>query len=317
MHVTARLATARVCRLTASRPFGCRVGAWRRWHDVVNSGRLGSLEAEGGAPTLVRHYLALLHHQPLASAAVGATAAAALGDTLAQLTWCSGLDARFGRLLDYCQRRVGSYAVWAAALATPELEEGASPELGLGRALRYATVVGAVVGVGGELWFRRLLAAVPGVTYEVALRASFDLAAFAPVALALVCGGTLYLSTGDADHTWQRLRREWYQPLGKLWVLWGGGVTVSYLLIPVPWQPVFAFGIATVWSAYLSSRLHLPIARPPSEKDQQYAMSSYLRRERTWEGSLRHAPASVVDHVVDRPAAAGDKREEAQRSSDR
>ena len=122
----------------------------RCWHDVCSPGRLGDHAPDASLPYIVKTHAQWLHKRPIVVNAIGAGAAGATGDLLAQLA---------SRLADE-----------SAATTPPDLL----------RALRLACFGGMFVGVAGELWFRALVRRLPGATYESALRAILDQADRAP-----------------------------------------------------------------------------------------------------------------------------------------
>lgn len=139
-------------------------GRARRWHDVVTEGRLGQPppSPRAGAPSLLVSYAAALHEYPAACAAVGATCAAAVGDAIAQV--------------------VGYVAHWYDWSGRPEdaaKDVHASSEPNLKRSAVYAATGGILVGVGGDLWHRRLIRQFPGNTYDAGLRFILDQASSA------------------------------------------------------------------------------------------------------------------------------------------
>lgn len=247
----------------------------RRWHDVACAGRLGDARASG---SFYAPWLRLLHRRPLAAAAAGAAASAALGDGLAQAWSAAGFDAQRSAESD------GHYGSGAAAMAaihaTPKLVEGASPEMGPWRTARYAATVGLLAGVAGELWFRALLARFPGDTYNVAMRALVDQAVFAPSVLGATVGSATLMSSGDPAYARHRLRTDWAHNLGRMWALWSGGAVLGYLLLPPPLQPLLALATSTVWNGYLSLRLHRPVAF--DDRDDRF-VGEYLREHRRFE----------------------------------
>jgi hypothetical protein len=258
----------------------------RSWHDVASAGRLGDATPGGHVPRLLRAHAQLLIKRPLVVTSVTAVSASAIGDILAQLFWASGLDARLARAMELHgagYRYSGATAAMASQYA-PRALEGIDPETGATRTVRFAALAGGLVGVVGELWFRRLLVVCPGWTYDAALRTVFDLSLFAPAVLGLVVGGNTLLATGDAAYVGHKLHHECVHSLGSLWSWWLGGVATSYLLIPAPWQPPFGMGLAVVWSAYVSLRLHRPTTdNLASERKARVArMESYLRGRRQW-----------------------------------
>ena len=125
-------------------------------------------------PSPLRYHARILHEQPLAAAASTAFATAAIGDCLAQLVWASGV---YSAVEAFIPSEMGMPTAALAAMATMSSAQplpGVDPELGWQRTLRFAGIVGALVGVAGESWFRRLLRPFPGWTYDVALRTTFD-----------------------------------------------------------------------------------------------------------------------------------------------
>ena len=213
----------------------------------------------------------------------GAVGAAAVGDGLAQLVWASGLESWMAALPPSLGGRYsGAIPAMADAFSAEPLD--VAPETGVVRTLRFAAIVGGLAGVAGELWFRRLLLTFPGWTYDVALRTVFDQALFAPAVLALVVGGTTMLTTGDADYARQKLHHDCACALGKMWTWWLGGAMTSYLLVPTPWQPPFAFALAVGWSGFVSSRVHRPTARGSRAEEQTARMDAFLRDSRSREG---------------------------------
>ena len=108
----------------------------------------------------------------MACALLGATAAAAVGDALAQGIAAAGLDAPRGH--EYEGQYSSGMEAMAAQITNPDRVEGGAPEMGVWRTARYAAVVGVLAGAAGEVWFRRLLVSFPGFTYDVALRTLVD-----------------------------------------------------------------------------------------------------------------------------------------------
>ena len=240
-----------------------------RWHDVASPGRLGDPDA--AAPIVLRTYLKVLYQRPVATTTATAITTAAIGDGLAQLISWTEMDAKLQRMVasgygdtGYVPHSVyrGGIQAEAARSKQPTLNTDASIEFGPARLVRFSLLVGVLVGGVGELWFRHaLLANLPGWTYEVLLRTAFDQAFFAPAVLAGVVGGTALITTGDADYAKHKLAQDMVHSLGKMWTLWCCSATISYLLVPTPWQPTLAAGTAISWACYVSKEVHLPTMR--------------------------------------------------------
>ena len=288
-------------------------GNMRRWHDVASPGRLGDASPPAHLPAALRAYLRALHCRPLAAATVGAAAAAAAGDAMAQSAYVLGADGMSN------VRTAGAgpaqhrdrYAAMAAMAVTPTLIEGAVPETGVLRMVRFAAVVGTLVGAGGELWFRRLLRPFPGWTYDVALRTMVDQTLFAPAVLACSVSCITLASSGDAAYAWGRIAHDAVHPLGQMWTLWTCGLAANYVLVQGPWQSTFAFGLAVLWTSLVSARVHQPIAvasgdvqhqRMDAFRPQQWEsagpedvggwpqrMEAFLRRSRRWDNDKESA----------------------------
>ena len=146
---------------------------------------------------------------------------------------------------------------------------------GVVRTVGFVGVSAALVGVGGEVWYRALLRKFPDWTYHVALRTILDQSFFSPVALGLTVMGVTLVETGSRQQAGMRLRDDWLHHLGKMWTLWGGGSVVSYLCVPTPWQPPFALGLACVWSTFVSYRIHRPLHDAATDQH----VGDYLRQE--------------------------------------
>ena len=127
-------------------------------------------------PAAVKAYLRQLHAKPSRAAAATAATAAAVGDGLAQLYWLSGMHSFVSKAMEYepMPGRPESISAAKTKLTMAQPLPGAEAETGVLRTLRFAGLVGVVVGIAGELWFRRLLRPFPGWTYDVALRTTFD-----------------------------------------------------------------------------------------------------------------------------------------------
>lgn len=232
-------------------------------------------------PKLLQTYLRLLHNHPLAVSTTTSFAAAAVGDLSAQLAWGIGLlrPATFSKIDEAAVDRGGGTIAAVALQYVPETL--ATPEMGMWRTLRFAACTGAMVGFVGERWFRGLLAAMPGKTYEVALRTTVDLLVFAPSTLATIAGTTTMLSAGsDREYFMHKMRHDCVHALGPLWSFWLGGTVASYLLVPSPWQPPFALVLSTVWCTYISSRLHRPLAGTQRKEDANARVGEFLRGSR-------------------------------------
>jgi hypothetical protein len=252
----------------------------RHWHDVATPGRLGDATASAQLPQALRVYLRFLHNRPLAGAAAGSALAAAAGDVLSQVVQVTGLD----MIGDAYVRHDNPYSAMADLASRPRLAADASPEYGVARTVRFAAVVGGLVGCAGELWYRRLLVSFPGWTYEVVLRTIVDQALFAPAVLGLTIGAVTAASTADLEYARFRIRHDTIDPLGRMWTLWGCGLSFSYLSLPSPWQPPFAMALGVVWCAIVSTRLHRPIV---AEGDDVERKASHLRGQRAFEGTGR------------------------------
>ena len=248
-----------------ARRLALRVGR-RGWHDCASPGRLGDPAPDASLPSALRAYLGLLHRRPFTVSMASAGAAAAAGDTLAQLITWSDAETRLGDAMRLIVREAphrGAMQAEANRAALQTLREGVTEELGPVRTLRFAALVGVLAGGAGEYWFRfALLPTFPGWTYEVALRTIFDQALFSPAVLAAVVGGTALLGqNGDVAYARHKLQHDWPTALGRMWTLWTCGAMASYLLVPTPWQPLCASGLATMWACDVSRRVHLPTAR--------------------------------------------------------
>ena len=71
-------------------------------------------------------------------------------------------------------------------------------------------------------------------------------------------GAVTLCDSGDMEYTQFRMREDWIHPVGKMWSLWLSGSALSYLLVPQPWQLPLAWGMAVVWNALVSYRIHKP-----------------------------------------------------------
>jgi hypothetical protein len=301
------LSALRTARRMPCQMRGCSPG--RAWHDVASIGRLGDAACTESVPKPLRTYLRLLYQQPRTTVAVVSVLTAGMGDALAQLSWTLGLRIRGAAIGDESAYGRGGAALAAvAAQAVPATREGASPEMGVQRTVRFALLAGGFVGVVGESWFRFLLSVAPGYTYEVAVRAVFDqvrtwrpfsvsrfrwdrtphiasvsVAAwqvlFAPVALGLVVAGTTALATGDPDYVRHKLRDGWHA-CGKMWGWWLAGSATSYMLVPPPWQPPFAAGLSLLWLAYISARTHRPTVGATRKSEDLERVRDFLRDRR-------------------------------------
>lgn len=213
-------------------------------------------------------HLRALHRLPLLTHVATASTVAAVGDALAQLAAWTDVEGRVARLKEHDFRAApspfrGPMQAEAERAAEPALQHDVEIELGPLRTLRFAILIGGLVGGAGELWFRRaLLPTFPGWTYDVALRTAFDQALFAPAVLTAVVGGTALLTRwGDVDYACHKLREDCYHGLGKMWSLWTSGAAANYLLVPTPWQPSFAAVLGVAWAFHVSRRVHLPTRR--------------------------------------------------------
>ena len=106
-------------------------------------------------------------------------------------------------------------------------------------------------------------------------------AIFAPVVLGVVAVSSTLIRTADVSYSQHRLRQEGIHPLGALWLVWGCGISASYLNLPTKWQPVSAFLLAVVWNALLSMRLHKPSPLVQTDVDN---LPDFLRSNRKWSG---------------------------------
>mmetsp|Transcript_8880 Transcript_8880/g.19666 ORF Transcript_8880/g.19666 Transcript_8880/m.19666 type:complete len:247 (+) Transcript_8880:3-743(+) len=237
----------------------------RRWHDVANKGRLGCAAAatDGNVPSILSLYAYMLRQHPFKCAAVAATSAAAFGDAIAQLLACGARQYEL-----FCTGFVETRESYSWALPS------------LTRCTVYATVVGSIVGVGGELWYRQLLRHFPGWTYDVALRTVLDQGFFAPVALGLVVAASALFQSADASYTRRRLSDIGLHPMGPMWTWWSVGVAVSYLNVRPPYQPLVAFVWAVAWNAYISAIIHAP---GPEHMHAERAVAAFIRGERCWD----------------------------------
>ena len=226
--------------------FARRAPTRRLFHDVCTAGRLG-MPADAVDATLPRplqSYLRALHDRPTAAATVTAGCTAAVGDGVARI------------------------AAWAL--------DDAEVARGISRTVCFAGWSALAVGVGGSIWYRALRRKFPGDTYEVALRTILDLSVFSPVLFGATLGVVTWLETGSVERVGIKLRDDWLQYIGKLWVIWGGGSVLSYLNMPMPWQPPFALGISITWFSYLSFRVHRSVVS--DELDQSHIVAEYLER---------------------------------------
>ena len=196
-------------------------------------------------PYPLQSYLRALHARPMAVGTVAAGCTATAGDGMARIVaWALG-DTDVAQGIS----RTACFAVWSAF----------------------------AVGVGGHIWYRSLLRKFPGDAYEVALRTVLDLSFFSPVVFGLTVSGVTWVrSGGSIEQVGIKLRDDWLQYLGKLWVIWGGGSVVSYMAVPPPWQPPFALGLAAAWFSYLSFRVHRTVVS--DELDQSHIVAEYLER---------------------------------------
>ena len=227
-------------------------------------------------PAVLRAYLRLLHESPFAGAILGSAVSAAAGDVLAQTMTAAGMDA------DQEDDAHGSpFAAMAAVVNRPRPTEGAATEMGAVRTVRFATIVGTLVGGIGTLWFRRLMVPFPGWKSDVAVRTLLDQTLFAPAVLALTIGGVTCASTGEVGYALHRVRHDTIHPMTTMWTIWGGGVAVSYLLVPAPLQAVYAAGVSTLWCACVSLRVHR--STPWRGKRDLEQMTSFLRSTRRLE----------------------------------
>ena len=136
---------------------------------------------------------------------------------LSQVVQVTGLD----MIGDAYVRHDNPYSAMADLASRPRLAADTSPEYGVARTVRFAAVVGGLVGCAGELWYRRLLVSFPGWTYEVVLRTIVDQALFAPAVLGLTIGAVTAASTADLEYARFRIRHDTIDPLGRMWALWG------------------------------------------------------------------------------------------------
>ena len=171
-----------------------------------------------------------------------------------------------------CAATAGDGAARAVAWALGDTEAAQ----GISRTAYFAGGSALAVGVGGRLWYRALLRKFPGETYEVALRTALDLSFFSPVVFGLTIAGVTWVETGSVEKIGIKLRDDWLQYLGKLWVIWGGGSAVSYMAVPTPWQPPFALCLSLTWFSYLSYRVHRTLVS--EELDQSHLVTEYLQQ---------------------------------------
>lgn len=106
-------------------------------------------------------------------------------------------------------------------------------------------------------------------------------ALFAPVVLAIVVGATTaHLTSGDSDYVRLKLQHDCYHLMTGMWSFWAGGMVASYLLVPTPWQPPFAFGLQVVWSAFVAFKLHRPMLGRATKSEEEARLVGYLRDRR-------------------------------------
>jgi hypothetical protein len=140
----------------------------RHWHDVATPGRLGSAGPYMDGPRVLSVYTTALRARPGACAVIASVSAAAIGDAFAQLT--SYTVARAGWTY---RDSFAKDAYWMCRDSTvPDPYFGS--DLSLARLATFTTIVGSLVGIGGEFWYRQLLRKFPGWTYEVVLRTILD-----------------------------------------------------------------------------------------------------------------------------------------------
>jgi len=208
----------------------------------------------------------MLRHRPILAAVMTGSAAAAVGDVLAQTIEC-GLGWEGATGTDWPSRllRTGGIAAFG----------------------------GLVVGLGGEVWFQALAKKFPGSTYESVVRLTLDQALFAPVALLLAVGFLPLVEGRGLGSARAHLDVDWMHMLGKLWTFWTLSGIGSYLLTPPKYQPAVALGSAIVWTAFVSHRLH---TLTPVEMGQEHALpvEDYLRDHRSEVYQTSDAPASAV-----------------------
>jgi len=228
----------------ATRLHVAQPGLTRRFHDVCTAGRNGMPDPPTTLPQPLQLYLRAMHASPLVTGTISVGCAATAGDGMARV------------------------AAWA--MGDTQVAQGIS------RTAYFAGWSALAVGVGGRLWYRALLRRFPGETYEVALRTCLDLSFFSPVVFGLTVAGGTWVETGSEEKVRIKLRDDWLQYLGKLWVIWGGGSAVSYMAVPTPWQPPFALGLSLMWFSYLSYRVHRTLGS--EELDQSHLVTEYLQK---------------------------------------
>jgi len=96
------------------------------------------------------------------------------------------------------------------------------------------------------------------------------------VILGLVVTGVAYSEIPDIEYIRHRMFCDWLNFVGRMWMVWVVGTHLSYLNVPLPWQPVAALGIGVFWQAHLSNRLH----RPWDPKDVRRYLGQYIRDAR-------------------------------------
>ena len=228
----------------ATRLHVAQPGLIRRFHDVMTAGRNGMPDPPSTLPQPLQLYLRSMHTSPMVTGTVSAGCAATAGDGIARIVaWAMG-DTQVAQGIS----RTAYFAGWSAL----------------------------AVGVGGRLWYRALLRKFPGETYEVALRTCLDLSFFSPVVFGLSVAGLTWVQTGSEEMVAIKLRDDWLQYLGKLWLTWGVGSYVSYMAVPTPWQPPFALGLSLGWFSYVSYRVHRTL--DSEEFDQSHLVTEYLQK---------------------------------------
>jgi len=171
----------------------------------------------------VRHAFELyeqrLHTQPLITKAVTSAAVGASGDLTCQLC--------FERRAEVSWWRLGTFTFLSGVLVAPVLHR----------------------------WYSYLHRHFPGESAgTVARRLLLDQLLFAPCFIPTFMV-SLHTLEGEAAPL-RKAQHQWWPAVCANWQLWVPAQVINFRFVPVPWQVLFANGVALVWNVYLSAASH-------------------------------------------------------------
>ena len=165
---------------------------------------------------------------------------------------------RYSRLLE--SRPLTTKVVTSAAVTgTGDLScqlvlEGAE-ELDVKRLSTFTTLGGLLVAPTLHNWYSWLHRAFPGGgATAVAKRLAFDQTLFAPFFIPVFMSSVLLIEGHPQPRA--KVAQDWWPAVVTNWKLWVPAQVINFGLVPLPYQVLFANGVALAWNAYLSHTSH-------------------------------------------------------------